>query len=81
MANKTIDKIYGPAINITDQKEADIYFEMLISGAMIANPNLSHEEAEDQECHNLGMYAAVHCSIEVEKRIGQLFLRDVIKSW
>ncbi len=78
---KEIDKIYGPATNITDQEKANIYFEILITGAMAAEPNLSREEAEDQECHNLGMYAAAHCSIEIEKRISQLFLRDVIKSW
>ncbi len=69
---KTIGEVYGPAMKITDQDEADIYFEQLVTDAIINSPGISHQAAKDQELANLKFYAG-HCDDETCQRVVQLF--------
>lgn len=76
---KTYADSYGPAMEITDQKEADVYFERLVSDRLGqrnkhvgALGRMSREEAEKIERGNLGYYAGYHGN-ETRERVERLF--------
>lgn len=52
----TIGELYGPAMRITNQGEADEYFERLVARAM--EHGLTRETAEARERENIAYYAA-----------------------
>jgi hypothetical protein len=66
----TIGEMYGPAMEITDQKEADEYFEACVIHCMLFNR--SKEEAEKIQRINLGYYAG-HYDSETMARVNRLF--------
>lgn len=61
---------YDPAMDITDQAEADAYFEDLVKHCMLFNK--TREEAEKIERANLGYYAGYHDDATRE-RVERLF--------
>ena len=61
---------YGPAMGITDQAEADAYFQQCVAHTMAFGK--SQEEAEGIERGNLGYYAGYYSS-ETRERIERLF--------
>jgi hypothetical protein len=63
---------YGPAMEITEQAEADAWFERCVKHSMHCVPSLSRGEAEKMERENLGYYAG-YCSTEVRARVERLF--------
>ncbi len=68
---RTIGEAYGPAMKITDAKEAAAYFEELVAENMTHGN--SREEAESIERSNLGYYAGYYdneTSLRVEKLFG-----------
>lgn len=67
----TIGEAYGPAMKITDQAEADEYFERLVERA-VSCEGMTREGAERQERSNLGYYARYY-SNETRARIETLF--------
>ena len=69
-AKITIGDKYGPAMQITDQAEADAYFEKCVKHCMSFGKD--RVEAESIERQNLGYYAGYY-SDEVRRRIEQLF--------
>lgn len=66
----TIGDKYGPAMEITDQAEADAYFELCVEHCM--EHGASREHAERIERANLGYYAGYY-SPEVRARVERLF--------
>ena len=70
-AEITIGKKYGPAMEITDQGEADAYFEECVKHSMDAFGK-TRAEAEALERGNLGYYAGYYAS-ETRERIERLF--------
>ncbi len=66
----TIGELYDPAMLITDQAEADAYFETLVQRNM--SHGTSRDEAERIERNNLGYYAG-YCSSETRARVEELF--------
>ncbi len=71
MANKiTIGDKYGPAMKMTDQKQATEYFELCVEHTMRFGK--TREEAESIERQNLGYFAGYH-DYETRIRIEQLF--------
>lgn len=68
--NITIGQKYEPAMEITDQAEADAYFEQLVAHTMRFGK--SREEAEVIERVNLGYFAGYY-SHEVRARVERLF--------
>lgn len=62
---------YGPAMKITDQAEADAYFEECVKHAMNSFA-WSREEAERIERINLGYWAGYYDS-ETRARVERLF--------
>jgi hypothetical protein len=62
---------YGPAMEITDQAEADKYFEELVRHNLSFGEN-TRELAENVERHNLGYYAGYYDS-ETRERVERLF--------
>lgn len=54
----TIGDKYGPAMEITEQAEADAYFERCVEHSMLFGK--SRTEAEALERHNLGYYAGYY---------------------
>ncbi len=66
----TIGEKYGPAMEMTDQAEADKYFEVLVQHGMIHSN--SREKAESIEKQNLGYYAGYY-SEETRRRVERLF--------
>lgn len=66
----TISEKYDPAMKITDQKEADLYFDACIEHTMRFNK--TREQAEAIERINLGYYAGYY-SNEVRERVERLF--------
>lgn len=66
----TIGEKYGPAMKITDQAEADVYFEKCVEHTM--GHGKSREEAERIERSNLGYYAGYYDS-ETRERVERLF--------
>lgn len=61
---------YGPAMEITDQAEADAYFEKCVRHSM--SFDLSRDVAENTERSNLGYWAGYY-SHETRKRVERLF--------
>lgn len=61
---------YGPAMEITDQDEADAYFELCVEHTM--SWGRTREEAEQIEKENLGYYAG-YCDHETRIRVERLF--------
>ena len=68
--NITIGDKYGPAMKITDQAEADAYFEQCVQHSM--SFGRTREEAESIERSNLGYYAG-YCNTETRWRVERLF--------
>ncbi len=66
----TIGDKYGPAMEITEQAEADTYLEECIQHAMTFGLHL--DEAEDQERANLGYYAGYY-DTGTRARVERLF--------
>lgn len=66
----TIGDLYGPAMKITNQDEADEYFAALVRRAM--RRGLNREPAEAQERSNLGYYAGYY-DAETRERVERLF--------
>ena len=67
----TYGEIYGPAMEITDQQEADEFFDSLVSGSMYAF-SMSREDTEALVRHNLG-YIAGYYDNETRERVERLF--------
>lgn len=61
---------YGPAMKITDQAEADEYFDLCVRHAMRFGK--SREEAEQIERNNLGYFAGYYDN-ETRFRVERLF--------
>ena len=68
--NISIGDKYGPAMAITDQADADAYFQQCVAHTMAFGKN--QEEAEGIERGNLGYYAGYYSS-ETRERIERLF--------
>lgn len=68
--NITIGDKYSPAMTITDQAEADRYFEECVLHSMMFGN--SREKAEDIERQNLGYFVG-YCSAETRERVERLF--------
>lgn len=66
----TLGDKYGPAMKITDQAEADAYFERCVAHTM--GFGRSREEAEATEKANLGYYAGYYGN-ETRARVERLF--------
>ncbi len=66
----TIGEKYGPAMEITTQREADKYFEECVQHMM--SHGHTREEAIDIEKGNLGYYAGYY-DTETRKRVERLF--------
>lgn len=66
----TIGEKYDPAMKITDQAEADAYFEECVQHCM--KHGESREEAETIERANLGYYAGYY-DYETRLRVERLF--------
>ena len=66
----TIGEKYGPAMNITDQAQADAYFEQCVQECMAHGR--TREEAESIERQNLGYYAGYYDN-ETRCRVERLF--------
>lgn len=66
----TIGDKYGPAMEMTDQAEANAYFETCVTHTM--GFGKSREEAERVERGNLGYYAGYY-SEETRTRVERLF--------
>lgn len=71
MELKTIGELYRPAMEITDQQEANKYLEYLVDYYMQFDNN-THEKATQIARHNLGYYAG-YCSSETQSRVYKLF--------
>lgn len=69
--NMTIGEAYGPAMEITDQQEADEYFEALVVSCM-KHGGHPREKAEWIERQNLGYYAGYYDKA-TRKRVERLF--------
>ncbi|MEK6832588.1 MAG: hypothetical protein AABY32_00955 [Nanoarchaeota archaeon] len=68
--NITIGDKYGPAMKITDQDEANIYFEKCVRHQMWFNK--SRDEAVSIEKQNLGYFSGYYDS-ETMERVQKLF--------
>jgi hypothetical protein len=66
----TIGQKYRPAMGITDQAEADRYFEECVAHTM--RHGASREKAEEIEKHNLGYFAGYY-SHATRERVERLF--------
>lgn len=66
----TIGDKYKPAMEITDQAEADAYFEQCVAHAMSFGK--TREEAEKTERANLGYFAGYY-SHETRERVERLY--------
>ena len=69
--NLTIGETYGPAMKMTEQAEADEYFELLVRQAMKFHDG-DRKKAETQEKANLGYFAG-YCDNETRERVERLF--------
>jgi len=67
----TYGEKYDPAMKITDQAEADAYFERLVEHQM-SHGLSNREESENIERANLGYYAGYY-SNETRSRVERLF--------
>jgi hypothetical protein len=68
--NITIGEKYGPAMEITDQAEADAYFERCVQHTM--SYGKSRDEAEAIERINFGYYSGYY-NVETMTRVNRLF--------
>lgn len=68
----TIGDKYGPAMEITDETEARVYFEKCVRHTMRMG-KMSREKAENIERQSLGYYAGYY-SYETMRRVERLFL-------
>lgn len=66
----TISEKYGPAMEMTDQKEATEYFDLCVEHTMRFGK--SRKEAENIEQQNLGYYAGYY-DHETRLRVERLF--------
>lgn len=66
----TIGQKYGPAMTITDQMEADLYFQECVTHAMAHGRE--RDEAVAIERANLGYYAGYY-DRETRERVERLF--------
>jgi len=66
----TVGDKYGPAMDITDQAEADAYFARCVEHTM--SFGITREEAESIERQSLGYYAG-YCSNKTRARVERLF--------
>lgn len=66
----TIGDKYDPAMQITNQAEADAYFEECVQHTMSFGK--TRAEAKNIERQNLGYYAG-YCSEETRRRVERLF--------
>jgi hypothetical protein len=66
----TIGDKYGPAMEITEQVDADEYFERCVAHSMLHG--LDRAKAEECERSNLGYYAGYY-SREVRARVERLY--------
>ncbi len=64
------DDRYGPAMQITDQAEADAWFERLVEHGM--RTGRSRETIENVERINLGYWAG-YFGVETRRRVERLF--------
>ena len=69
--NMTISEAYRPAMEITEQSQADEYLEALIARSMRFFGR-TREQATEIEKQNLGYYAGYYDS-ETRRRVGKLF--------
>lgn len=67
----TYGELYGPAMKITEQEEADKYFAMLVDHAM-TEFGKTRGEAEELERHNLGYFAGYY-DHKTRERVERLF--------
>lgn len=63
---------YEPAMQITDQAEADAYFVRCVEHTMRLHPELTLQEAQQAERHNLGYWTG-YKSHTVAERVERLF--------
>lgn len=70
MKAKTIGEKYSPAMKITEQADADQYFEVCVQDTM--GMGKTREEAESIERSNLGYYAGYY-NHETRLRVERLF--------
>lgn len=68
----TIRDKYGPAMEITDQVEADAYFERCVAHTLGFDEHMTRTEAERIERINLGYYAGYYDSATMEQ-VNRLF--------
>lgn len=68
----TTADLFGPAIAIVDQAEADRYFEKMVAFALELDTESSQEEAEAQVKEGLGYYAG-YFSHDVRAQVERLF--------
>lgn len=66
----TIGNLYGPAMDVTSQEEADRRFGLLVAHTMRFGK--TQQEAEEIVRSNLGYYAGYH-SNEVRERVERLY--------
>lgn len=69
--DKTIGEMYGPAMQITTEKEADEYFEILVQMG-VEEGGLTREKSIAIQRSNLGYFAGYYDS-ETRERVERLF--------
>lgn len=67
----TFGETLGPAMTITDQEQANEYFEVMVERGM-RREGLCREEAEKNAKSNIGYFAG-YCDNETRKRVNALF--------
>ena len=70
--NASWGELLGPAMAITDQAEADVYFEKLVKFGMRKDGEISREDAEGNLRSSLGYYAGYYRQ-ETRLRVECLF--------
>jgi hypothetical protein len=73
--NITIGEKYGPAMEITEQADADAYFERCVQHTMSYGKTL--DEAEAIERINLGYYSGYY-NVETMARVNRLFQSVIV---
>jgi len=68
----TNGQLLGPAMKITEQADADVYFERLVQHGMRLDPELSRETAEENLRSSLGYWAGYY-GHETRLRVERLF--------
>lgn len=69
---RTYGQLYGPAMQIADQVEADRYFASLVEYHLAVAPRDSRERAEEVQRVNLGYFAGYY-DAETRGRVERLF--------